>query len=95
MTINKHWLLTGAAVVAALGIGFGAAQFLNHPTASETEHADDDHEEEDGGHGQDMRPGRFTVEGDRRPVRGEVSGHAGMRRMTASACAGRTTLGTP
>jgi len=49
MTINKHWLLTGAAVVAALGIGFGAAQFLNHPTASETEHADDDHEEEDGG----------------------------------------------
>lgn len=49
MTINKHWLLTGAAVMAALGIGFGVAQVLDRPIASETEHADEDHEEEGGG----------------------------------------------
>lgn len=28
MTINRHWLMTGAAVVAALGVGFGAARLI-------------------------------------------------------------------
>ncbi|PZO01103.1 MAG: efflux RND transporter periplasmic adaptor subunit [Alphaproteobacteria bacterium] len=50
MHIKKHWLLTGVAVVAALGVGFGGAQLLDRPTASaEAEHADEGHEEEEGG----------------------------------------------
>lgn len=31
MTIDKYWLTTGAAVVVALGVGFGAAQVMNQP----------------------------------------------------------------
>lgn len=31
MTINKHWLITGAAVVVALGAGFGAARITDRP----------------------------------------------------------------
>ena len=50
MNTNKHWLLTGAAVVAALGVGFGAAQFLDRPTAAgEAAHADEDHGEAESG----------------------------------------------
>jgi cobalt-zinc-cadmium efflux system membrane fusion protein len=46
MQIQRHWLTTGAAVVAALGLGFGAAQFVNRP-ASDAEHAEDGHAEEE------------------------------------------------
>jgi cobalt-zinc-cadmium efflux system membrane fusion protein len=49
MNISKHWLLTGAAVVAALGVGFAGAQLLDRPTAAEAEHTDEGHEEEEGG----------------------------------------------
>lgn len=50
MHINRHRLMTGAAVVAALGIGFAGAQFIDRPTAPiEAEHAEDDHEDEGGG----------------------------------------------
>ena len=50
MHINKHGLMTGAAVVAALGIGFAGAQFIDRPTAAtEAEHAEDNHEDEGGG----------------------------------------------
>jgi len=44
MQSQKHWLMTGAAVIAALGVGFGAAQFLNRP-APEPAHAEEGHEE--------------------------------------------------
>ncbi len=50
MKIQKHWLMTGAAVVAALGLGFAAARMLpadtSSPAAAEDEHQD---EEEGGG----------------------------------------------
>ena len=50
MSSNKHWLLTGVAVIAALGVGFGGARLLERPTAgAEAEHAEDEHGEEDGG----------------------------------------------
>jgi len=50
MNINKHWLLTGIAVIAALGVGFGGARFLDRPTAgTEVEHADEEHDEKEGG----------------------------------------------
>ncbi|QQQ18645.1 efflux RND transporter periplasmic adaptor subunit [Brevundimonas vitis] len=49
MHINRHGLMTGAAVLAALGIGFAGAQFIDRPTAAtEAEHADDNHEDEGG-----------------------------------------------
>ena len=44
MTIEKHWLMTGAAVVVALGVGFGAARLSDGPAAPPADH----HEEEDG-----------------------------------------------
>ncbi|MDB5420207.1 MAG: efflux transporter, family, subunit, partial [Brevundimonas sp.] len=31
MTIDKHWLITGAAVVIALGAGFGVARMTDRP----------------------------------------------------------------
>ena len=46
MQSQKHWLMTGAAVIAALGVGFGAAQFLNRP-ASEPAHAEEGHAEDE------------------------------------------------
>jgi cobalt-zinc-cadmium efflux system membrane fusion protein len=50
MNINKHWLLTGIAVIAALSVGFGGARFLDRPTAgTEAEQADEGHSEEEGG----------------------------------------------
>ncbi|WP_453977483.1 hypothetical protein [Brevundimonas sp. Marseille-Q4549] len=30
MPLQRHWLTTGAAVVAALGVGFGAARWIDH-----------------------------------------------------------------
>jgi cobalt-zinc-cadmium efflux system membrane fusion protein len=42
MQSQKHWLMTGAAVIGALGVGFGAAQFLNRP-APDPAHADEGH----------------------------------------------------
>ena len=46
MQSQKHWLMTGAAVIAALGVGFGAAQLLNRP-APEPAHADEGHAEDE------------------------------------------------
>jgi cobalt-zinc-cadmium efflux system membrane fusion protein len=45
MTSNRHWLMTGAAVIAALGVGFGAAQ-LTHRPAAETHAEEEGHTEE-------------------------------------------------
>ena len=47
MTLQRHWLMTGAAVVIALGAGFGAARLLDRP-AAEAEHAEKGHAEEEG-----------------------------------------------
>jgi cobalt-zinc-cadmium efflux system membrane fusion protein len=44
MNIDRHWLLTGVAVVIALGVGFGAAQLMPSTPPKEDEHS------EDGGH---------------------------------------------
>jgi len=44
MTPRKHWLMTGAAVVAALGLGFGAARLLDRPAPDA--HAEEEHAEE-------------------------------------------------
>ena len=44
MTSRKHWLMTGAAVVAALGLGFTAARLFDPPTpadALEEAHAEE------------------------------------------------------
>lgn len=49
MHIQRHWLMTGAAVVAALGVGFGAAQVLNRGPAGEpAEHSEAGHADEAG-----------------------------------------------
>jgi cobalt-zinc-cadmium efflux system membrane fusion protein len=40
MTSNRHWLLTGVAVIAALGIGFGGSQLLMRPTTTPDAHAE-------------------------------------------------------
>lgn len=45
MTINKHWLMTGVAVVAALGVGFGAARLMPMPTAPDAVHAEEEEHE--------------------------------------------------
>lgn len=45
MTLQRHWLMTGAAVIAALGVGFGSAQLMNRPAAG-AEHAEEGHAEE-------------------------------------------------
>lgn len=47
MTLKKHWLMTGAAVVIALGAGFGSARILDRSPA-EAEHAEAGHAEEGG-----------------------------------------------
>lgn len=44
MTIDRHWLMTGAAVIAALGLGFAAARLTASPAA--TGQAAEDHHEE-------------------------------------------------
>lgn len=44
MKIQRHWLMTGAALVAALGLGFGTAQLMNRPAPDA--HAEEGHEEE-------------------------------------------------
>ena len=47
MTLNKHWLMTGAAVVIALAAGFGATRILDRPSTeagqAEAEHAEAGH----------------------------------------------------
>ncbi|GAW40615.1 Nickel and cobalt resistance protein CnrB [Brevundimonas sp. SH203] len=47
MTFKKHWLMTGAAVVIALGAGFAAARILDRPP-TEAAHAEAGHAEEAG-----------------------------------------------
>lgn len=46
MTIERHWLMTGAAVVVALGIGFGAARMMSPPARSDAHSEEEDHAEE-------------------------------------------------
>jgi len=46
MHFQRHWLMTGAAVIAALGVGFGAARIVN-PRAPEAAHADKGHAEDE------------------------------------------------
>lgn len=48
MKIERHWLMTGAAVVVALGAGFGAARLMDPPASPEA-HAGEEHAEEEGG----------------------------------------------
>ena len=49
MTSQKHWLMTGAAVIAALGIGFAGARFIDTPgESSGADHAEAGHEVEEG-----------------------------------------------
>ena len=38
MNIKRHWLMTGAAVVMALGVGFGAARLTGAGAAPEADH---------------------------------------------------------
>ena len=47
MILKKHWLMTGGAVIIALGAGFGAARILDRPP-TEAEHAEAGHAEEAG-----------------------------------------------
>lgn len=42
MTITRHWLMTGAAVVVALGVGFGAARLSGDPAAPQADHHEDE-----------------------------------------------------
>jgi cobalt-zinc-cadmium efflux system membrane fusion protein len=44
MTTRKHWLMTGAAVIAALGLGFAGARLLDPPAPDA--HAEEEHAEE-------------------------------------------------
>lgn len=46
MQIQRHWLMTGVAVIAAFGVGFGAARFVNDPEATEAAHAEEGHAED-------------------------------------------------
>ena len=47
MTLQRHWLMTGAAVIAALGVGFGAARFMDRPGSADG-HAEEEHADEGG-----------------------------------------------
>lgn len=47
MATRKHWLMTGAAVIAALGIGFGAARLFDSPAPANDAHAEEGHSEEE------------------------------------------------
>jgi len=46
MQIQRHWLLTGTAVIVALGVGFGTAQVLDRP-AAEPAHAEEGHSDDE------------------------------------------------
>ncbi len=48
MISKTYWLMTGAAVVIALGAGFGAARILDRPP-TEAEHAEASHAEDEAG----------------------------------------------
>jgi cobalt-zinc-cadmium efflux system membrane fusion protein len=54
MTTRKHWLMTGAAVVVALGVGFGAARLFDSPPPA------DAHAEEEG-HSAEEAPEGFVA----------------------------------
>jgi cobalt-zinc-cadmium efflux system membrane fusion protein len=47
MTLQRHWLITGAAVIAALGIGFAAARLMPAPPKGVI-HAEEEHSDEHG-----------------------------------------------
>lgn len=52
MMIDRHWLMTGAAVIAALGVGFGSAQLMQAATGPTESHAEvEKHEDEDASEG--------------------------------------------
>ncbi|MFN3560069.1 MAG: efflux RND transporter periplasmic adaptor subunit [Brevundimonas sp.] len=55
MTSRKHWLMTGAAVIAALGLGFGAARLFDAPAPAET------HAEGEEGHADEAAPEGFVA----------------------------------
>jgi cobalt-zinc-cadmium efflux system membrane fusion protein len=55
MTTRKHWLMTGAAVVIALGAGFGAARLLDSPPPAEA------HAEGENGHSDAEGPQGFVA----------------------------------
>ena len=46
MKIEKHWLMTGVAVVVALGVGFGAAQLMPGLSGAADQHAEEEGHEE-------------------------------------------------
>lgn len=49
MKINRHWLMTAAAVVVALGVGFGVAQWTPALTgAADVQTDEEGHEDEEG-----------------------------------------------
>lgn len=50
MTIQRHWLMTGVAVIAALGLGFTAARLMPDG-AKPAAHAEEEHEEAGGEEG--------------------------------------------
>ncbi|QDH73928.1 efflux RND transporter periplasmic adaptor subunit [Brevundimonas sp. M20] len=56
MATRKHWLMTGAAVIAALGIGFGAARLFDSPSP-----AADSHTEGEEGHSDEEAPEGFVA----------------------------------
>ncbi|WP_292071027.1 efflux RND transporter periplasmic adaptor subunit [Brevundimonas sp. UBA7534] len=45
MNLQRHWLMTGAAVIAALGVGFGAAQLMKPSAAFPEADPEEGHEE--------------------------------------------------
>ena len=45
MNFQRHWLMTGAAVIAALGVGFGAAQLMKPSAAFPEADPEEGHEE--------------------------------------------------
>lgn len=63
MTIERHWLITGAAVVAALGLGFGAAKLTDRAPARAEAGAEEGHAEEEGGGLVELTPAQATAAG--------------------------------
>ena len=55
MTSRKHWLMTGTAVIAALGLGFGAARLFDAPAPAEA------HAEGEEGHAEEAAPEGFVA----------------------------------
>lgn len=64
MNIERHWLLTGVAVVAALGLGFTAARLMPEAPAREDAHGEAaGHEDEAGGDVVALAPAKAAAAG--------------------------------